>query len=147
MYDGLDGEDASDPAVQQEVRAVRPVGDPEQEVVAAREENDKRQETIPNMSSAIADIGEYLLFLREAPWMRLRTTLVHRAQNDIEGREEEYIRGLPDSRCVAEQPRQRTNLIRAHCRRIHKIWFEFVEYASRERQLANECANDRNAEA
>jgi hypothetical protein len=111
MHDGLDGEDASDPAVQQEVCAVRPVGDPEQEVVAAREENDKGQETIPNVSSAIADVREHLLFPREAPWMRLRTTIAHRAQNDIEGKEEEYIRGLPHSRCVADEPRQRTNLI------------------------------------
>lgn len=78
--------------------------------------------------------------------MRLRTTIVHRAQNNIEGKEEEYIRGLPDSRCVTEQPRQRTNLIRAYCRRIHKIWFELVEQTGRERQLAKECAKDWNTE-
>jgi len=63
VHDGLDGEDASDPAVQQEVRAIRPVGDPEQEVVATREENDKGQETIPNVSSAIADVRKDLFFL------------------------------------------------------------------------------------
>jgi len=127
VHDGLDGEDASDPAVQQEVRAVRPIGDPEQEVVAAREENDKGQETISNVSSAIANVREHLRFLREAPWMRLRTTIVHRAQNDVESKEEEYVRGLPDSRCVTDEPRQWTYLVRADCRRIHKIGSELVE--------------------
>lgn len=42
MNDGLDCEDTSNPTMQQEIRAVRPVRNPEQEVVATREENDKR---------------------------------------------------------------------------------------------------------
>ena len=79
--------------------------------------------------------------------MRLRTTIVHRAQDDIKGKEEGYIRGLSDCRCIANEPRQGTNLIQTYCRRIHKIRFELVEQASCERQLANECAQDGNAEA
>ena len=63
MNNGLNGEDASDPTVQQEVRAVRPVGDPEQEVVAAREENDKGQETVSNVPSAVADVRKNFISL------------------------------------------------------------------------------------
>lgn len=74
--DSLNGEDTSDPAVQQEVRGIRPVRDPEQEVVAAREEDDERQKSVPDVSGAVADIRKDFLSFRETPWVRLRATVV-----------------------------------------------------------------------
>ena len=43
MDDGLDGEDSGDPAVQEYVGRVGPVGDPEEEVIAAGEEDEERE--------------------------------------------------------------------------------------------------------
>jgi hypothetical protein len=54
---------------------------------------------------------------------------------------------LPDGWCVADEPGQRANLIRAYCRRIHEVWFDLVEQASCKRELANKRAQDWNAEA
>lgn len=50
----MQGEHARDPAMEEEVRRVRPIGDPEEEIVAAGEEDDEGKQRVPNVSSAIA---------------------------------------------------------------------------------------------
>lgn len=84
------------------------------------------------MPSTIADVSEDFILLREAPCMRLRATVVHRAQNDVEGDEEEYVRRLPDGWCIAVNPGKWASLIRADRRRIYKIWLDFVEQSGSE---------------
>lgn len=126
--------------MQQEICTVRPVRNPEQEVVATRKENDERQESISDVSSTIANISEDFILLREAPWVRLCTSVVHRAQNDVESEEEEDVCGLSDGWCVAINPRDRTSLIRADRGRIDEIWLYFVEQSGGERQLADQGA-------
>ncbi len=55
---GLDGEDAGNPAVHEDVGRVRPVGDPEKKVVAAGKEDEEGKEAEGEVAGALAYVEE-----------------------------------------------------------------------------------------
>lgn len=64
-------EHARDPAMEEEVCRVRPIGDPEEKIVAAGEEDDERKQRVPNVSCAITYVCQELFSGREIPWVGL----------------------------------------------------------------------------
>ncbi len=70
--DNVERKDAGDPAVQQEVGRVRPVGQPEQDVVSQREEKEDGEEHEAKGAGAVQHVGRNLSPLAVEPPIRLR---------------------------------------------------------------------------
>ena len=76
VENSLDGEDAGDPAVQENVSRVWPVGDPEEKIVAAGKENQEGKQAVGDVAGALAYVEEGFLSAGKPPWMGLRVGIV-----------------------------------------------------------------------
>ena len=101
MDDGIDSEDASYPTMEKEISRVRPIGDPEEEVVSTGKQDDEREHSVSDVPRTVAYVCKNLLPAIEAPRVRLLAMIIHRGQDDVQGEEHEDIQGLTPGRSVA----------------------------------------------
>ena len=101
------------PAVQQQIRRVRPVGQPEEDVIARGEEEDEREEHEGEGAGAVEDVGRDLVPLRREPGVGLAGLVADGGEDDGEGEEDGEVEGLTDGRGVAEEEGKGLDLVAA----------------------------------
>lgn len=147
MDDGLEPEDAGDPAVQQHEGGVRPVAQPKEHVVAASEQNDQRCQCKTQRARSDYDILEYFLVLAREPSVWLCRFVVDCSEDNVQYDHEGNVGSMADRRCDSNQIFKRTDSICTDETLPSDVRPNLVRDARHERQISHGGEKERCCEA
>ena len=89
--------------MEQKERGVRPICQPEEDIVPAREEEDQRTHDVREVSGPVEDESDDFPPSGCVPCIGLPGLVVDRSENNVENEKHENIYGLTNGRSIAEQ--------------------------------------------
>lgn len=120
VQDGVHHADEGDPAVEEQKSRVRPVGQPQQEVVAARVEDDEGHVGIAQHAEAVGELALELLARRRVPHARA-VVVAHRRQDNVARPQVEDEERLAARGHDAHAPPHRRGVLGAQQRRVNEV--------------------------